>query len=254
MQKRSAFSHEGGTWSIPGGARQPGESALEAALREAREEVGLDARDLTMHGVHRSDHRTWSYTTVIVTVPMAPSVSLVSESEELRWVPLTEAGTLALHPGFASSLPDLLLPRLHLVVDAANVVGSRPNGWWRDRAGAAAGLLDQLAGLVGKPVPAAVGSRTGPGLVVAIDVILEGAARGPHGELPRDGIRVTQADYGDDAIVAVAGEMSARSRGGLDPDQPVLVAVTSDRELRLRLADEGAECVGPSWLLSAAVP
>ncbi len=31
-----------------------------------------------------------------------------------------------------------------IVVDAANVVGSRPDGWWRNRAGAARRLLVQL--------------------------------------------------------------------------------------------------------------
>jgi selenocysteine lyase/cysteine desulfurase len=36
-----------------------------------------------------------------------------------------------------------------LLVDAANVVGSRPDGWWRDRAGATARLLARLAALRG---------------------------------------------------------------------------------------------------------
>jgi nucleoid-associated protein YgaU len=38
-------------------------------------------------------------------------------------------------------------PDLTLIVDGANVVGSRPDGWWRDRAGAAVRLHDELAGL-----------------------------------------------------------------------------------------------------------
>ncbi len=38
-------------------------------------------------------------------------------------------------------------PDLTLIVDGANVVGSRPDGWWRDRAGAAVRLYDELAGL-----------------------------------------------------------------------------------------------------------
>src|SRR4051794_4910311 len=40
-----------------------------------------------------------------------------------------------------------------LLVDVANVVGSRPDGWWRDRAGATGRLLDRLAGLPGAPPP-----------------------------------------------------------------------------------------------------
>ena len=40
LQKRSAWAHEGGTWSCAGGAIDEGESPYEAALREASEEVG----------------------------------------------------------------------------------------------------------------------------------------------------------------------------------------------------------------------
>nr|MDT0666641.1 hypothetical protein [Micromonospora sp. DSM 115978] len=34
------------------------------------------------------------------------------------------------------------------MVDAANVIGSRPDGWWRDRAGAAVRLTRQIAELL----------------------------------------------------------------------------------------------------------
>ncbi|TDC70074.1 hypothetical protein E1193_30120, partial [Micromonospora sp. KC606] len=40
-----------------------------------------------------------------------------------------------------------------LIVDGANVVGSRPDGWWRDRAGAAARLRDALAPLAAQGLP-----------------------------------------------------------------------------------------------------
>ena len=40
IQRRSAFAHEGGTWSCAGGALDEGESPLEGGLREASEEVG----------------------------------------------------------------------------------------------------------------------------------------------------------------------------------------------------------------------
>ena len=39
--------------------------------------------------------------------------------------------------------------RAVLVVDTANVMGSRNDGWWRDRHGAAIRLRDQIDGLVG---------------------------------------------------------------------------------------------------------
>ncbi|MDT7610941.1 MAG: hypothetical protein QOG96_5444, partial [Pseudonocardiales bacterium] len=64
---------------------------------------------------------------------------------------------------------------MELVVDAANVIGSRPDGWWRDRPGAAARLVSALAAALRS------GALTGP-----VVVILEGAARAgaPAGEFP----------------------------------------------------------------------
>jgi hypothetical protein len=115
-----------------------------------------------------------------------------------------------------------------LVVDAANVVGSRPDGWWRDRAGAAARLVAQIAA-------AAVPHDE-------VVVVLEGAARAgvPAG---RDGALLTvhAAASGDDAIVA---EAAARVGDGRQ-----VAVVTADRGLQARVEAAGAEVVRPSWLL-----
>ncbi|MFE0177515.1 NTP pyrophosphohydrolase [Streptomyces sp. NPDC059002] len=113
-----------------------------------------------------------------------------------------------------------------LVVDAANVVGSVPDGWWRDRRGAAERLRDRLVAYAAQGLP----GRAGP-----LDVVLvvEGAARGVA-SVP--GVRVVAAPgSGDDRIVELARE--ARGR-------PCLV-VTADRELRRRVGEWGAECLGP---------
>lgn len=116
-----------------------------------------------------------------------------------------------------------------LIVDGANVVGSRPNGWWRDRAGAAQRLHQAIAA-----------ADLGYDLVV---LVLEGAAkRGqPVGE---DGATHTvhAAGTGDDAIV---DQVRTRSAEGGD-----VVVVTADRALRERVAAAGGSCVGPSWLLA----
>jgi hypothetical protein len=111
-----------------------------------------------------------------------------------------------------------------VVIDGANVVGSRPDGWWRDRPAAARRLLATLAG--GVPWP---------GEVV---LVLEGAARRgvPAGVV--DGVRVVHAPAsGDDAMVDMV-------RAAV-PDRQVTV-VTADRGLRERVCALGAAIAGPS--------
>ncbi|MFI8891051.1 NTP pyrophosphohydrolase [Streptomyces paradoxus] len=110
-----------------------------------------------------------------------------------------------------------------VVVDAANVVGSVPDGWWRDRRGAAERLRDRLAaeGVPAVPDP------------VEIVLVVEGAARGVE-SVP--GVRVSSAPgSGDDHIVEVVASAG---------DRPVLV-ITADRELRRRVGELGAEVAGP---------
>lgn len=123
-----------------------------------------------------------------------------------------------------------------IVVDAANVVGSRPDGWWRDRAGAARRLLGKVAMLPER--------MTNPTEVI---VVLEGAAKAAVDRATdRDfaGLRVVRADgSGDDAIVGAVA--AARANDGSRP----ITVVTADRELRERVAALGAEVVGPTWLL-----
>jgi hypothetical protein len=121
-----------------------------------------------------------------------------------------------------------------LVVDAANVVGSVPDGWWRDRAGAAARLRDGLVvvasrGLEAGSAPAAL--RGGP---VEVVLVVEGAARGVSGV---NGVQVVSAPgSGDDAIVEV---VRARRAG-----RPCFVA-TADRGLATRVRSLGALVIGP---------
>ncbi len=93
----------------------------------------------------------WSYTTVVADVrtPFDPVIS-DPESVALSWVPVEDVDALPLHPGFGAAWPMLraqLSAHPVVVVDAANVVGSVPDGWWKDRAGAAARLRDRLTGL-----------------------------------------------------------------------------------------------------------
>lgn len=125
-----------------------------------------------------------------------------------------------------------------LVVDAANVVGSRPDGWWRDRAGAADRLIAGIRTALDE------GRLRGPVLVV-----LEGRARGAQaGELPgapdrsgegEDTLSVVRAPgSGDDRIVELVAEAEAMSDG--------VTVVTSDRGLMGRVQAHGAAIARPS--------
>jgi len=117
-----------------------------------------------------------------------------------------------------------------IVVDAANVVGSRPDGWWKDRAGAARRLVAEIAAAV----------EDGR-LEEEVVVVLEGAARDGVGEGPAgDRVEVVHAGgEGDVTIVEVA-------RQALEEGE--VVVVTADRVLSSTTSARGASVRGPRWL------
>jgi hypothetical protein len=127
-------------------------------------------------------------------------------------------------------------PPVVLVVDVANVMGSRPDGWWRDRARAAARLLAEIAHLSGSEVTTPDGLRL---TVTRLVAVLEGRARDVAAPEGVEAVRAT-AD-GDSAVVALAEDLQAG--GGLT------LVVTADRGLRARLP-AGTLIAGPRWILS----
>ena len=178
LQHRVAWSHFGGTWGLPGGALHEGESAIVGALREAQEEAGVPDGAARARFTSVLDLGVWSYTTVIADVhePFEPVIS-DPESVALEWVPIDEVADRPLHPGFGASWPalrELLSVRPSVVVDAANVVGSVPDGWWKDRAGAAARLRSDLADL---SVPAEDLGLGGTRWFPEVSLVVEGKAR-----------------------------------------------------------------------------
>jgi hypothetical protein len=134
-----------------------------------------------------------------------------------------------------------------IVVDVANVMGSRPDGWWRDRAGAAVRLYAELTAL------AASGRAILPGepgeKAQEFVMVLEGAARPAADRIAADRIAaesgpggvqlVLAGGSGDDTIVALVRELPGRR-----------FVVTADRELQRRCVAAGAEILRPSWLIS----
>jgi hypothetical protein len=127
-----------------------------------------------------------------------------------------------------------IVTTVDLVVDIANVMGSRPDGWWRDRAAAALRLVLSLAPLHGTEVE---GPGVAPLRVGEIFAVVEGRAR----DLPEvAGITLVRAEADGDAdVVRRCHELLAVER--------VPLAVTADRGLRARLP-EGTVIVGPRWL------
>ena len=272
LQRRSWWGNHGGTWGPPGGARDSHESAVTAALREAEEECAMPADAVSVTGIFREDHGGWSYQTVIASAPRPfPVRAVSSETSEASWVAAEDVAALDLHPGFAEQWPVLraALQPLEFVVDVANVMGSRPDGWWRDRAGAARRLRDQLAVLAADGVPALPEEMQAPPLerwFPEFVLVVEGAARsvaaahaagsrdtgardtGPGDTGSRDAgqagqpggrIRVVAArGSGDDTIAELARDLPGRR-----------LVVTADRELRGRCTAAGASVAGPGWLL-----
>ncbi len=115
-----------------------------------------------------------------------------------------------------------------LIVDGANVVGSRPDGWWKDRAGAARRLHEQLL-VADLPHEEVV-------------LVLEGQAKGGVAAGRDAHVRTVHAPgSGDDAIVAQA--KAASERGSR------VAVVTADRILMGRVERHGATILRPTWLL-----
>ncbi len=108
LQRRSAFAHEGGTWSCAGGALDQGETPLEGGLREASEEVGRVPADAVVLGsVVFQPATDWSYTTFVVEVSEPFGASINFETDDVTWFDPASVDGLELHAGFAATWPEL---------------------------------------------------------------------------------------------------------------------------------------------------
>ena len=118
-----------------------------------------------------------------------------------------------------------------LLIDAANVIGSRPTGWWRDRPGAARALTERVRATV-----------TAGRLGAPVTIVLEGQFRAGADEAGAEGVEVLHAPgEGDDTIAAIA----AASRD--------VIVVTADHGLAERVRAADAEVLGPTWFLEQLV-
>jgi 8-oxo-dGTP pyrophosphatase MutT (NUDIX family) len=108
LQKRSAFAHEGGTWSCAGGALDQGELPIDGALREATEEIGDVPGTPRIVGEYvLRPSADWAYTTVVIAVDRQFGESINFETDAVGWFTVEEVGSLPLHAGFAAAWPYL---------------------------------------------------------------------------------------------------------------------------------------------------
>jgi 8-oxo-dGTP diphosphatase len=130
-----------------------------------------------------------------------------------------------------------------VVVDVANVMGARADGWWRDRAGAALRLCEQVTALATRGIPAHLmpGGLPSPGGWV---LVLEGRAR----DAAQD-CAAAAAAAGVARVVSAPGSGDETIVGEVTSLAGACLVVTADRELRRRCEAAGAACAGPGWLL-----
>jgi 8-oxo-dGTP diphosphatase len=288
LQHRTWWSHHGGTWGLPGGARDSHESPVDTAFREAAEECGVPAGAARPRGIFTDDHGGWSYTTVLAEA-VAPFAVLSDdhESDEVAWVEAPDVAAFSLHPGFVLHWPRLAgeLSTVTIIVDGANVVGSRPDGWWRDRVGAAVRLRGELEPLAADGIselpdgvrtaddlpavpdrgsaaagreadrlaPAGTDGRARLSMRWMPDVVLvvEGAARPAAADPPgtRGAVASASTAGGSVRVVAATGSGDDTIAALAGQTAGRRVVVTADRELRRRCLAAGASVAWPSWLL-----
>jgi 8-oxo-dGTP diphosphatase len=244
LQHRVSWSHFGDTWALPGGARHEGESASDGALREAAEEAGVPDAAIRPRLVSVLDLGYWSYTTLVgdVITPFEPLIS-DPESRELAWIAVEDVSARPLHPGFEVSwdrLRPVLGIRPSVIVDVANVMGAVPDGWWRDRAGAADRLIARIGALSEEGLPASALELPEQLWYPEWVAVVEGQAR--RAGAAASGVEVVGAPAsGDDTIAVEAARLVAEGR--------TVTVVTSDRELAGRVTGAGAAVRGARWLL-----
>ena len=104
LQHRAPWVHNGDTWGIPGGARDSHESFIEAAIREAHEEIGITAQEIEVLTESAEEHGIWSYHTIVARAHSScDPIAANQESLEVRWVEQSEVSKQSLHPAFGKN-------------------------------------------------------------------------------------------------------------------------------------------------------
>jgi 8-oxo-dGTP diphosphatase len=265
MQHRARWSHQGGTWALPGGAMDEGETPAEAALREADEEVMLDPKLVVPRGLYSDVHGGWEYHTVLAQAAEPLRVySDAYESDEAVWLPAREVDQLDLHPGFADSWPVLrqaLLP-LTVIVDGTGLGSGAGPG---DPAEAGPWLRARLqdltrSGLTALPdgVPGPALARWYPDYVLILDEApADAASAAAEREAQAAAARKPRASWNEPLTVRTAEIRIAPAAGAQAADMIAHLAgsvvghclvISSRPDAREAAAAAGAVAAGWDWL------
>ncbi|MUL44089.1 NUDIX hydrolase [Streptomonospora sp. PA3] len=241
MQHRAVWSHQGGTWGVPGGARNSDETPVQAALREFSEEVAGDPGKIELIGLHRQEHTVWRYDTVLARTAVGGRLEAANwESDEVRWVGVGEVPKLPLLPAFGRTWPllrEALGRRIAVHVDASAVLAE-------DGAGPLERLRDDLAGL-------AAGGVTADALPTGL------GDAGLHLWFPRIRLLVAADAPAPDPVPGVevvrahSGAFTAEPAGGESADGVRTETVLVTDRVGAPGAD-GMRAVPPSWLAAAS--
>jgi len=266
MQHRARWSHQGGTWALPGGAMDSDETPAQAALREADEECMLDPKLVVPRGLYSEVHGGWTYHTILAQAAEPFRVYSDSyESDEALWLPASQVDQLDLHPGFAASWPVLreALAPLTVFVDGTGLPGSTG---FADGADAALRLRARLSDLTRTGLAALPDGYSAPPLerwYPDYVLVLDDAVLNDTGAVTADeaGQATGAAGYSwnqppveraaEVRTVAVAdGAQAADVLADLVRVTPGRHLVVSDRPgARDRAAAAGAGQAGLDWLL-----
>lgn len=273
MQRRAEWSHQGGTWALPGGAMDSEETPAEAALREADEECMLDPTLVVPRGMYCDQHGGWTYHTVLAQAAEPLRVQADAyESDEAVWLPAAQVDQLNLHPGFAASWPVLreaLLP-LTVIVDGTGITG--PALTSDQPADAGPRLRAQLteltrSGLGVLPAGVAVPplSRWYPDYFLVLEeTAAAAAASSAAAEQARETNAAPRSGWNQPPAVRTAAvRIVTAADGGAASDVLTDLAastpghrlvVSGRRPVRDRAAAAGATVTGPDWLLGLLQP
>ncbi|KAI1502293.1 hypothetical protein F5X99DRAFT_427427 [Biscogniauxia marginata] len=137
LERRGKIVDDPGTYATPGGLREPGETALACALREAKEELGILPQDLRIRYMHTASHPlaqggVWTYTTFLAQPSGTKQLSrdtltLNAEVDDVDWFPLS-ALPAPLHARFLESLP-VLQTLVHEITNTLNVIVTQNAKW-----------------------------------------------------------------------------------------------------------------------------